>query len=181
MPRRLPRQTELPLFRPDGTAEITAPHTTAPSGSALPTYVETMPRTGAAKVGVARALTRGRGKRDRIAGRHELEILALVPLAQRLADAAGPAGIIQADLRLEAERRGLVPNDADGRELSWLGAVMKRADLVATHLFRRSPIKRQHGIPQLVWVAPAHHVASLHGARALPSALPSGTPTARSA
>ena len=78
----------------------------------------------------------------------------LVPIAVALADRAGQAGITVANLRHAAVRQGLLPQIGTARELSFLGAVMKRAKLVPTSRTRRSNVVRSHGNQHRVWVAP---------------------------
>ena len=77
----------------------------------------------------------------------------LVEIAQGLARVR-PEGLTIADVRGEAARRQLLPAKAKGRELSFLGAVMKRAGLVSTEEFRRSDIDASHGNVQRVWRRP---------------------------
>jgi hypothetical protein len=77
----------------------------------------------------------------------------LVPLAQELARVR-PSGLTVGDLRVEAVRRRLLPAIAKGRELSFLGAIMRKAGLVSTEEFRRSEIKASHGNPHVVYRRP---------------------------
>ena len=77
----------------------------------------------------------------------------LVEIAQGLARVR-PEGVTIADVRAEAVRWQLLPAKAKGRELSFLGAVMKRAGLVSTEEFRRSDIDASHGNVQRVWRRP---------------------------
>lgn len=88
------------------------------------------------------------------ASAHAAEIARLVPLARELARSAGPAGVTVADLRAEGERRGLVPAYTVGRELSYLGTVMRAAGLRATDRTRRSSIPQSHGNRHTVHVLP---------------------------
>jgi len=84
---------------------------------------------------------------------HARLLAQLVPIAQGLARMR-PEGITVADVRREAARYGLVPASAEGRELSFLGAVMKQAQLVATEEFRRSDVDASHGNLHRVWKRP---------------------------
>jgi hypothetical protein len=77
----------------------------------------------------------------------------LVPIAQELAQRAGPQGITVANLRLEAVRRGILSGEEQGRALSFLGAVMRKAGLTATNDWRRSHISKSHGNAHRVWRA----------------------------
>lgn len=79
------------------------------------------------------------------AAKHRSEIECLIPLARELAQKAGPAGITVSDLRLYAVQRGLLTGQERGRELSYLGAVMRAAGLTATDEYRRSDIGKSHG------------------------------------
>lgn len=82
---------------------------------------------------------------DQTAARHAGEIARLVPLAKKLAWAAGSEGCTVADLRHAATLAGLLTGRERGRELSFLGAVMKAAGLTATQEWRRSSIPASHG------------------------------------
>jgi hypothetical protein len=86
--------------------------------------------------------------------RHALDIRMLVPLATELAQRVGQVGITVADLRAEAERRGLFKPGLNTRDrsLSYLGAVMKAAGLVATDRTRRSFIPQSNGNLLRVWI-----------------------------
>lgn len=89
-------------------------------------------------------------------GKHSLDIRMLVPLATELAQRVGQVGITVADLRAEAERRGLFRpglNTGD-RSLSYLGRVMKSAGLIATDRTRRSFLPQSNGNRHVVWLAP---------------------------
>jgi hypothetical protein len=92
------------------------------------------------------------------ASRHALDIRMLVPLATELASRVGLVGITVADLRAEAERRGLFKQglNTGDRSLSYLGAVMRNAGLVASNRTRRSFIPHSNGNRQVVWLAPEH-------------------------
>jgi len=84
---------------------------------------------------------------------HQRLLAQLVPIAQGLARMR-PEGITVADVRREAARYGLVPASGPGRELSFLGAVMRRAGLVGTEEFRRSDVDASHGNLHRVWKRP---------------------------
>lgn len=86
-------------------------------------------------------------------GEHETEITLLIPIAQRLAREAGAQGVTVADVREEAARKGLIPPLGKGRSLSYLGALMKRAGLVATDQTRRSHIEGSNGNRGTVWIS----------------------------
>ena len=90
------------------------------------------------------------------ASRHALDIRLLVPLATELAQRVGAVGLTVADLRAEAERRGLFKPGLNTRDrsLSYLGAVMKAAGLVATDRTRRSFIPHSNGNLLRVWTTP---------------------------
>jgi hypothetical protein len=77
--------------------------------------------------------------------RHSHRITLLVPLAKEIARKSGSHGCTVGDLRLAAVQRGLLSGHEKGRELSYLGAVMRAAGLVGTEHFRRSVIERSHG------------------------------------
>lgn len=83
---------------------------------------------------------------------HRAMIDRLIPIAQGLARVS-TTGVIVADVRREAVRQGLLPANAKGRELSFLGAVMRAAQLVPTAEWRRSEIDASHGNLQRVWRA----------------------------
>jgi hypothetical protein len=88
--------------------------------------------------------------------RHALDIRMLVPLATELAQRVGAVGITVADLRAEAERRGLFRPGLNTRDrsLSYLGAVMKAAGLTPTDRTRRSFLPQSNGNRHVVWLAP---------------------------
>lgn len=95
---------------------------------------------------------RAKGSLQSTAAKHEKEIELLKPLVVELAREAGDDGIIVADLRIAAVKRGLLPATSRGKELSWLGAVMEAAGLTKTDRWRRSHIDESHGNMQRVWV-----------------------------
>lgn len=82
---------------------------------------------------------------EETAQKHAAQIRALVPLAKKLAWAAGSDGCTVADLRHAAALAGILTGRERGRELSYLGAVMKAAGLHATEEWRRSDIPQSHG------------------------------------
>lgn len=91
---------------------------------------------------------------DAAAARAERKVLIekLVPIAHELAQRAGPNGITVANLRHAAVRRGVLPQFGKDRDLSFLGAVMRKAKLKATNNFRRSDVVRSHGNAHRVWI-----------------------------
>jgi hypothetical protein len=92
----------------------------------------------------------------RIPARHEATVAKLVPLALELAHRAGVEGITVANLRLAAVQRGILTGTESGRQLSYLGAVLRRAGLVKTGGYRRSHLEQSHGNLHAVHVAPEH-------------------------
>lgn len=93
---------------------------------------------------------------EKALSRHALDIRMLAPLALELATSARETGITVADLRAEAERRGLFKpglNTGD-RSLSYLGGVMKGAGLRPTDRTRRSFLPQSNGNRHVVWVLP---------------------------
>lgn len=88
------------------------------------------------------------------ASKHSHRITLLVPVAKELARKAGQSGVTVADLRLAAVQRGLLSGNEKGRELSYLGSVMRAAGLVGTDQFRRSVIERSHGNLHRLFVEP---------------------------
>jgi hypothetical protein len=101
---------------------------------------------------------------DRHVPAHRREAVAqLIPLAQDLARRAGETGITVADLRLYAVQQGILTGTETGRQLSYLGAVMRAAGLTATDRVRRSMIERSHGNLQRVWCLPTgpEHVGAI--------------------
>lgn len=92
------------------------------------------------------------------ASRHALDIRMLVPLATELAQRVGLVGLTVADLRAEAERRGLFKPGLNTRDrsLSYLGAVLRSAGLVPTDRTRRSFLPQSHGNRHVVHVAPEY-------------------------
>jgi hypothetical protein len=89
----------------------------------------------------------------------ERDIERLAPLARELARRAGARGITVADLRVAAERCGLLTGAEMGRRLSFLGSVMKAAGLRASGARRRSFVQRSHGNLHSVWVSAAASAA----------------------
>jgi hypothetical protein len=85
------------------------------------------------------------------AAAHKTDIIRrLVEIAQGLASVR-PEGVTVADVRQEAVRQCVLSGKPKGRELAFLGAVMKRAGLVATEEFRRSDVEQSHGNLHRVW------------------------------
>lgn len=97
------------------------------------------------------ALDTGMEALARTVPKNEDMIARLVPIAQELAWKFGTDGITTTDLRLEASDRRILTGLERGKDLSYLGAVMKRAGLVNSGNYRRSTLKVTHGIPQAVW------------------------------
>ena len=85
---------------------------------------------------------------------HELD--RLVPLARELAEKAGRDGITVENVRRAAVDRGLLTGFEQGRKLSYLGGLLKRAGLVSTGQYRRSGIGRSHGNLHRVYVDRRH-------------------------
>jgi len=89
------------------------------------------------------------------AAEHKTEIIRrLVVIAQSLARVR-PAGVTVADVRFEAVRQCILKGKAKGRELAFLGAIMRRAGLVSTEEFRRSDVEDSHGNLHRVWKGPS--------------------------
>lgn len=89
------------------------------------------------------------------AAEHRTEIIRrLVEIAQGLARVHRADGVTIADVRAEAVRQYILTGKAKGRELAFLGAVMKRAGLVNTGEYRRSEIDASHGNLHAVWKQP---------------------------
>ena len=107
-----------------------------------------------ATVAVTLSLQLGFTALDQAARKHALDIARLVPLARELAARAGPDGLCVSDLRIVATQRGLLHVRARGRELSYLGAVLKAAGLKATDRYRRSDVPQSNGNLHRVFVLP---------------------------
>lgn len=90
---------------------------------------------------------------ERVTARHADELDALVPLMRELAERAGPDGITVGDVRLRAQRDGLLPQHPSGRQLSWLTGLPKRAGLVPTGRRRLSPLPHSRN-SHVVYVLP---------------------------
>lgn len=58
------------------------------------------------------------------------------------------------DIRVTAEKAGLLSGDEGGRSLSWLHSVPRWAGLVPSGRRERSYLKKTHGNLQTVWVRP---------------------------
>lgn len=93
---------------------------------------------------------------EQAASEHEEEIRKLIPIAQRLAAELGPEGVTVADVRAEAVKLGLIPPLGEGRSLSYLGALCRRAGLVATNRTRRSHVEGSHQNRHVCWTLPAY-------------------------
>ncbi len=103
-----------------------------------------------------------RAERQRAEAKRQIE--RAVPLAQALGARAGRTGVTVGNLRMALEARGLLTGDEKGRaSLIWVGRVFKAAGFKATGLFRRSVVKKTHGIPNRVWVLPEFYDEALHG------------------
>lgn len=111
-------------------------------------------------------LALGQSARDlalhRAIQKHGPAYLLVVGLARSLAFTAGRDGITVADLR-EAALKNLntlpelakaLPEKGRGRELAWLGGVLKAAGLRATDRMRRSHIPGTHGNRNVVYLHP---------------------------
>jgi hypothetical protein len=91
-------------------------------------------------------------------------VAELIPIARELAERAAEQsaalgcvesmGVTVADVRVAAARRGLLPQQGQGRTLSFLGAVMKRAGLRATDRVRRSHVPGTHGNANRIYTLP---------------------------
>jgi len=77
----------------------------------------------------------------------------LVEIAQGLSRVRPDVTV--AEVRFEAVRQCILKGKARGRELAFLGAVMKRAGLVSTEEFRRSDVDVSHGNLHRVWKRPS--------------------------
>jgi hypothetical protein len=86
---------------------------------------------------------------DGSAAKNDSLIRLLVPIARGLA-ASGNA-ITVADLREEAVRRGILTGREQARQLSFLGAVMRRAKLRPLDTWRRSHLDVSHGNLNREW------------------------------
>lgn len=96
----------------------------------------------------ALALTAGKAE-------HAEMLEALTPLAKRLA-LEQRHGITISDIRTQAVTLGFLTGLEKERELSYLGALCRRAGLVNTGVKRRSFLRSTHGIPQTVWIHPIY-------------------------
>lgn len=82
---------------------------------------------------------------------HQVLLRKLAEIAQGLARMAGPKGVTVSDVRHEAVRHGILPQQAKGRQLAFLGALMREAGLVPTGEYRRSEVDKSHGNLHQVW------------------------------
>ena len=89
-------------------------------------------------------------ERTAVADDHRALIARLVPFAVELAHAHAE-GITVADLRDAGVRAGILAGHAQGRALSFLGAVMKAARLAPIAEYRRSTVPQSHGNLHRVW------------------------------
>lgn len=111
-------------------------------------------------------LAAGHAARDgalhRAIQKHGPAYLLLIGLARALAFTAGRDGITVADLREAAAQnldtlpglRDALPEKGSGRQLAWLGGVLKKAGLRPTDRIRRSHIRGSHGNRNVVWTHP---------------------------
>ena len=81
---------------------------------------------------------------------HRAVIARLVPLAVELAHTHAE-GITVGDLRDAGVRAGILAAHAQGRALSFLGAVMRAAKLRPIAEYRRSNVPQSHGNLHRVW------------------------------
>lgn len=98
---------------------------------------------------MSRAVQLGFEALESTAKSHQVEVDGLAALANLLARQAGSNGITVGDLRREAR----LPT-GKGRQWSFLGAVMKRAGLIPTDVWRRSDVEATHGNLNRVWILP---------------------------
>lgn len=91
-------------------------------------------------------------KRVTLAAQHQADIERLRPIVMELAHRAGSAGITAGDIRMVAERRGLLEH-GHGRSLSWLTSLPKACGLVSTGKRRMSPIPRSRN-DHVIYVLP---------------------------
>jgi hypothetical protein len=86
------------------------------------------------------------------AAEHNTDLLeALKPLAREL---ARRGDVTISDVRIEAQRRGILSGKETRAQLSALGALMQAAGLVLTGEYRKSPLDSTHARPQRVWALP---------------------------
>lgn len=102
------------------------------------------------------------GALHRAIQKHGPAYLLLVGLARSLALTAGREGVTIADVREAALKNldtlpqlvGVIPAKGEGRQLAWLGGVLKKAGLVPTDRIRRSHILGSHGNRHVVHIHP---------------------------
>jgi hypothetical protein len=82
----------------------------------------------------------------------ERDIERCVEIARALAWKHGKAGITMEDVREEAVKRGVLTGQEQGRRLSFLGVVPKRAKLVSTGQRRYTASKN----PNVIWCLPEY-------------------------
>lgn len=86
--------------------------------------------------------------RSKAVSKRATEIAALIPLARELACKAAPLPVTTDNLRIAAA--SWLPNVGTGRELAWLGVVMKLAGLVPRG-YVRSTLPQSHGNLLRAW------------------------------
>lgn len=86
---------------------------------------------------------------------HEL-LKSLEPLATELALKKGNRGITVSDVRVKAEKEGILSGEEHPNQLSALGHLCRRAGLKKNGETRRSELEVTHGIRQTVWVHPSY-------------------------
>jgi hypothetical protein len=101
------------------------------------------------------ALDAKRKARKQTTARHARDIARLIPIALELALRAGQSGIVVGDVRLVAERSGLIEALPTDRRLSWLWAVLPAAGLVKTGRQRTCPQPRTRN-GQSIYVHPRY-------------------------
>lgn len=97
-------------------------------------------------------------KRVKLAADHASDIERLRPVVIELAHRAKEAGITAGDIRLVAERRGLLER-GEGRSLSWLTNLPKACGLVSTGRRRMSPLPRSRN-DHVIYVLPEYRGAA---------------------
>lgn len=95
----------------------------------------------AMKRGIPTSISIVNQKRAKLATDHSADIERLKPLVIELAHRTGAAGITAGDIRMVAERRGLLERGS-GRSLSWLTILPRACGLVNTGRRRMSPLLR---------------------------------------
>jgi len=103
-----------------------------------------------ARTGKAEEL--GKAGLQRTAGRNDRLLERLAPIAVELARGAAWRGVTVTDVRKEGIRRGILTGHEKPGTMSALGALMRRAGLIASGERRKSDLDCTHGRPQVVWV-----------------------------